>query len=79
MFRDMLSGSRAILVGLVFFVLVVGGSLLYSWHAHRTTDAELAETQRKVQPFKKLQVRLTKTETFFGRSALRSAAFDPKI
>lgn len=49
MFRDMLSGSRSILVGLVFFVLVVGGSLLYSWHIHRATDAEVAETQRKVQ------------------------------
>ena len=50
MFRDRLSGSRAIFVGLVFFVLVVGGSLLYSWHVHRTTDAEVAETQRKGQP-----------------------------
>ena len=30
MFRDLLS-SRLIQVGLVFFVLVVGGSLLYSW------------------------------------------------
>ncbi len=52
MFRDILSGSRAIFIGIVFFVLVVGGSLLYSWHVHRTTDAEVAETQRKVQPLK---------------------------
>ncbi|MDD9972393.1 MAG: hypothetical protein OXU27_00235 [Candidatus Poribacteria bacterium] len=52
MFRDILLGSRAIFIGIVFFVLVVGGSLLYSWHVHRTTDAELAETQRKVQPLK---------------------------
>ena len=52
MFRDMFSGSRAIFIGVVFFVLVVGGSLLYSWHVHRTTDAELAETRRKVQPLK---------------------------
>lgn len=50
MFRDIFSGSRAIFIGLVFFLLVVGGSLLYSWHVHRTTDAEVAETQRKVQP-----------------------------
>ena len=50
MLRDILSGSRAILVGLVFFVLIVGGSLLYSWHVHRITDAEMAQTQRKVQP-----------------------------
>ena len=49
MFRDMLSGSRAILVGLVFFVLVVGGSLLYSWHVHYTTDAELAQTDAVLQ------------------------------
>ena len=52
MFRDILSGSRAIIAGLAFFVLCVGGSLLYSWHVHRTTDAELAETRRKVQPLK---------------------------
>ena len=52
MFRDIFSGSRAIFIGLVFFVLVVGGSLLYSWRVHRTTDAEVAETQRKVQLLK---------------------------
>ena len=39
MFGDLLS-SRMIQAGLVFFVLVVGGSLLYSWHVHRTTEAE---------------------------------------
>ena len=39
MFGDLLS-SRMIQAGLVFFLLVVGGSLLYSWHVHRTTDAE---------------------------------------
>ena len=43
MFRDLLS-SRLIQVGLVFFVVVVGGSLLYSWHVHRTTVAEFART-----------------------------------
>ena len=43
MFRDLLS-SRLIQVGLVFFVVVVGGSLLYSWHVHRTTVAEFAGT-----------------------------------
>ena len=63
MFRDMLSGSRAILVGLVFFVLVVGGSLLYSWHVHRTTDAEVAETQRKVQPLENKNETLTAANT----------------
>ena len=49
MFRDILSGSQAIFIGLVFFVLVVGGSLLYSWHVHRTTDAELARTDAVLQ------------------------------
>ena len=52
MFRDIFASSRLILAGLVFFVLIVGGSLLYSWHVHRTTDAEIAETQRQVQPLK---------------------------
>lgn len=52
MFRDMLSGSRAIFIGLVFFVLVVGGSLLYSWHVHRTTDAELAKSDALLQQHK---------------------------
>ncbi len=41
MFAD-LCATRAIQAGLVFFLLVVGRSLLYSWHVHRTTDAELA-------------------------------------
>ena len=48
MFRDLLS-SRLVQVGLVFFVLIVGGSLLYSWHVHYTTDAELARTDQQVQ------------------------------
>lgn len=48
MFRDLLS-SRAIHVGLVFFVLIVGGTQLYSWHVRRTTAAELERTNRIVQ------------------------------
>ncbi len=42
MFHNMLS-SRAIQIGIAFFVFVVGGSLLYSWHAYETTKAELTE------------------------------------
>ena len=42
MFRDLLS-SRLIQAGLAFFVLCVGGSLLHSWHVHRTTDAEFGK------------------------------------
>lgn len=43
MLSDLLS-SRRIQAGLVFFVLVVGSSLLYSWRVQRTTDAELAQS-----------------------------------
>lgn len=42
MFYNLLS-TRAIQIGIVFFVFVVGGSLLYSWHAYETTKAELTE------------------------------------
>lgn len=49
MFRDILSGSRAIFIGVVFFVLVVGGSLLYSWHVHRSSQEELEQTKQAVQ------------------------------
>ena len=48
MFRDLLS-SRLIQAGLAFFVLVVSGSLLYSWHVHRTTQRELVQTRQTVQ------------------------------
>ena len=47
MFRDLLS-SRLIQGGMVFFVLVVGGSLLYSWHVHRTTIAEFKPIPQSV-------------------------------
>ena len=43
MFRDLLS-SRLIQVGLAFFVVVVSGSLLYSWQTRRTTVAEFTRT-----------------------------------
>ena len=49
MFYNLLS-NRAIQVGILFFVLVVGGSLLYSWHVQQTTKAELAETRRMQHP-----------------------------
>lgn len=44
MLRDIFSGSGAIFIGLVFFVLVVSGSFFYSWHVHRTTNAEPEQT-----------------------------------
>lgn len=43
MFRDLLS-SRWFQGGFAFFLLCVGGSLLYSWHVHRTTEAEFGKT-----------------------------------
>lgn len=51
MFRDILS-SRAIQVGIAFFVLVVGGSLLYSWHADRNDQEKLARTDQFLQQLK---------------------------
>ncbi len=47
MFRDLLS-SRLIQVGLVFVVIVVGGSLIYSWQTHRSTVAELGAIEQTV-------------------------------
>ena len=43
-----LLSSRMIQAGLVFFLLVVGGSLLYSWHVHRTTENDLGPTPQTV-------------------------------
>lgn len=60
MFRDILLGSRAIFIGVVFFVLCVGGSLLYSWHAHRTTDAEFG---KRPQPVVSIENRSPSTNT----------------
>ena len=45
MLRDLLS-SPWFQGGFAFFVLVVGSSLLYSWHVQRTTEAELARHDR---------------------------------
>ena len=52
MFRDILS-SRAILTGFVFFLLIVSGSLLYSWHVRRTTEAESQRSDRLSQRLEK--------------------------
>ncbi len=45
MLRDLLS-SRWFQGGLVFFLLVVGGSLLYSWHVLRTTESDMERHDR---------------------------------
>ena len=48
MYRDLLS-SRVIIIGIVFFIVVVGSSSLYSWHVRRTTKVELVQTKRAGQ------------------------------
>lgn len=48
MFGDFLS-NRWVQAGLIFFVLCVGGSLLYSWHVRRTTVAELVQSDLLLQ------------------------------
>lgn len=56
MFRYLLS-SRWIQGGFVFFLLCVGGSLLYSWHVQRTTEvSEFQKTPLAVEsPLKNKQ------------------------
>lgn len=45
MLRDLLS-NRLIQAGLAFFVIVVGGSLLYSWHTQRTVEKAVGQDTR---------------------------------
>lgn len=52
MLRDLLS-SRWFQGGLAFFVLVVGGSLLYSWHVLRTTESDMKRHDRFSQGLEK--------------------------
>ncbi len=48
MFREFLS-SRLIQGGIVFCVLCVGGSLLYSWHVDRATEKAMTRHDRFLQ------------------------------
>ena len=48
MFRYLFS-SRAIQIGLVFFVIVVTGSLLYNWHVQRTIENGLPASEVLLQ------------------------------
>lgn len=66
MFRDLLS-ARKIQVGLIFFVVVVTGSLLYNWHVQRTTTAEFARTDPVLQPVKN-KSEMPSTEHIVGTS-----------
>ena len=54
MFRDLLS-SRLIQAGLAFFVIVVVGSLLYSWHAQRTTETAFGKRPQAVSSIENKQ------------------------
>ena len=50
-----LLSSRWLQLGLLFFVVVVGGSQLYSWHEGRQTALELAEHARFLKSLKARQ------------------------
>ena len=50
MFRYVFS-SRGIIFGFVFFVLIVSGSLFYSWHVRRSTEADLGRRARFLRGF----------------------------
>ena len=54
-----LLSNRWFQVGIVFFVLCVGGSLLYSWHVHRTTAAEFGKTPLAVSSVENKQATST--------------------
>ena len=66
MFRDILA-SRSILVGIVFFLLVVGSSLLYHWHVRRTTDGELAPSEALLQHLENRNEARTAADTVEAR------------
>ena len=63
MFRDLLS-NRLIQASLVFFVLVVVGSLIYIWHVERTTEAEYGKRPPAVAPLKNKQETSTASVDF---------------
>ena len=48
MLRDVFS-SRAILIGVIFFVTIVGGTQLYYWRVRRIGEAELERTEQALE------------------------------
>ena len=52
MFSDILS-SRGLIAGFVFFVMIVGGSLLYSWHVRRASKTEFQRSDQFWQGLEK--------------------------
>ena len=49
MFGDILT-NRRVLVGLVFLIGIVGGTLLYNWHVRRTAPLEPVTIHKTVDP-----------------------------
>lgn len=65
MFREILR-SRELLIALIFFVIVIGGSLLYSWHIRGATDAELSAPEKVSQQRTNQNETLTAADTVEG-------------
>lgn len=74
MFRYVFS-SRVTLAALAFFVLVVGGSLLYYWHTLHTTENEM---QRHDQFLQGLENRESKPDTSTGQATPIESAVSTK-
>ena len=62
MLRDLLS-SRWFQGGFAFFLLCVGGSLLYNWHVQRTTESDMARHDRFLQGINQNATRPAETVT----------------
>ena len=69
MLRDVFF-NRAILAGTVFFLLMIVGAQLYSWHVRRTTDAELQRTDRAVRALE------NRTQTHTGADTVDTSRVD---
>ena len=61
MFKDLFS-NRLFIGALAFFVLSVGGGLLYMWHVQRQGAEELADTQERVRRWNERQNQQPTTE-----------------
>ena len=51
MLRDILT-NRSIIVGTFFCIMIIGSSLLYSWHVRRNSETELQQTIQALQALK---------------------------
>ena len=64
MLRDILS-SRLVQGGLLFFVVVIVGTQLYSWHIRRSMQEDMARTNRIVQQLENKKEMRTAQDTGF--------------